>query len=43
MKTILALTLTANVLTAVQPKFRQQDIDTKVGVGYGLDSRHECR
>ena len=36
MKTILALTLTASVLTAVQPKFRQQDIDTKVGVGYGL-------
>ena len=36
MKTILALTLTASLLTAVQPKFRQQDIDTKVGVGYGL-------
>ena len=23
-------------LSAAEPKFRQQDIDTKVGVGYGL-------
>ena len=30
------LAITASSLTAAEPKFRQQDIDTKVGVGYGL-------
>jgi len=33
--TLLALAA-ASTLAAAEPKFRQQDIDTKVGVGYGL-------
>lgn len=33
---LLALITTAASLAAAEPKFRQQDIDTQVGVGYGL-------
>ena len=35
--TLLALAA-ASSLAAAEPKFRQQDIDTKVGVGYGLQN-----
>jgi len=33
---LISIFLSANLLFSAEPKFRQQDIDTKVGVGYGL-------
>ncbi len=35
-KTIIIFALIPFILTAIEPKFKQQDIDTSVGVGYGL-------